>query len=216
MFLIDAFNYSDLMGKGIVFILIVVSCWCWGQVVNKRVDTASIRSHCRKFLEFFGKYKFEKPLRIFGELENRKIASPLAELTRAVRETLVGTLKLDSAQRVRLVEDGLLPRSLQQSELDALRTSLNRAITLQINQLETGMIGMSTAISVSPMLGLFGTVYGVLATFVGITNAGGRPDIAAIAPGISGALLTTVMGLFVAIPAIITNNFSGNTVSRQP
>ncbi|MBP5300576.1 MAG: MotA/TolQ/ExbB proton channel family protein, partial [Victivallales bacterium] len=175
MFLVDAFNNSDIVGQGIVVLLLVANCWCWSQVANKRLDTAGIRTRCRRFLECFKKHKFEVPLRIFAELGNKKFASPLAELTKAVRDTLLATLKVDSAQKARLVEDGVLPRPLKQSELDGLRVSLNRALTQQVINLESGMTGMSTIISLSPMLGLFGTVWGVLKTFVGINNAGGRP-----------------------------------------
>ena len=67
--------------------------------------------------------------------------------------------------------------------------------------------------SIAPMLGLFGTVWGVMATFVGIVNAGGRPDIQAIAPGISGALLTTVMGLVVAIPSLCGSNLMASQIN---
>ena len=65
---------------------------------------------------------------------------------------------------------------------------------------------MTNIVSVSPLLGLFGTVWGVMMTFIGIAKVG-KPDITAIAPGISGALLTTVAGLFVAIPSLVGNNF---------
>ena len=107
----------------------------------------------------------------------------------------------------------MLPRPLKQSELDALRATVNREMTQQVIQLESGLTMMTTIISLAPMLGLFGTVWGVLATFMGIYEAGGRPDIAAIAPGIAGALLTTVTGLFVAIPAIFFNNFSVRAIN---
>ena len=213
-FLIGAFNHSDSIGKGIVVVLLFASCICWSIVGNKRYETSGIVSQCKRFLGLFGKYKFSSPLRIFSELDtNKKATGPLAALTRAVRETLIATLKLDSVQRSALLGDGVLPRPLKQSELDALRATVNREMTQQVIQLESGLTMMTTIISLAPMLGLFGTVWGVLATFMGIYEAGGRPDIAAIAPGIAGALLTTVTGLFVAIPAIFFNNFSVRAIN---
>ena len=68
------------------------------------------------------------------------------------------------------------------------------------------MSTLGTIVAMSPMLGLFGTVWGVMLTFIGIAKVG-RPDLMAIAPGISGALLTTVAGLMVAIPSLIGNNY---------
>ena len=213
-FLISAFNNSDTVGKGIVIVLLFASCICWSIVLNKRFETSSIVSQCKKFLTIFGKHKFSAPLRIFGELDtNKKVIGPLAALTKAMRNALVATLKLDSIQKTKLLEEGILPRPLKQSELDALRATVNREMTQQVIQLESGLTMMTTIISLAPMLGLFGTVWGVLATFMGIHDAGGRPDIAAIAPGIAGALLTTVGGLFVAIPAIFANNFSVRAIN---
>ncbi len=212
-FLIEAFNISDPVGKGIVGVLLVANCICWSIVLNKRFETSSIVSQCRKFLVVFGKYKFSAPLRIFGELDtNRKVTGPLAALTKAVRETLMATLKLDSIQKERLLTEGVLPRPLKQSELDALRATVNREMTKQVIQLESGLTMMTTIISLAPMMGLFGTVWGVLATFMDIGHSG-RPDIASVGPGIASALLTTVCGLLVAIPAIFFNNFSVRAIN---
>jgi biopolymer transport protein TolQ len=66
---------------------------------------------------------------------------------------------------------------------------------------------LATIGSVSPLLGLLGTVLGVMNTFLGIA-AGGSGNIAAVAPGVAEALITTVFGLFVAIPAVIAYNIS--------
>ena len=213
-FILDAFRYSDSVGKGSVFLLVAASCICWSIVGNKRFDTRNKVRQCKKFLDRFGRFHFNERLRIFGELDKMKATEPLVALTLAVREALLSALNLDSIQKRQLLDDGKLPRPLIQSELDALRVALNREMTVQVIQMESGLTMMGTIIALAPMLGLFGTVYGVMATFVGIVNAGGRPDIVAIAPGISGALLTTVGGLFVAIPAIFTNNFSSSAINE--
>ena len=62
-----------------------------------------------------------------------------------------------------------------------------------------------TAVSISPFLGLFGTVWGIMLAFTEMAMAG-RPDIQTLAPGVSGALLTTVLGLLVAIPSLVGYN----------
>ena len=72
--------------------------------------------------------------------------------------------------------------------------------------LEKGMIVLSTAVAGGPFIGLLGTVWGVMETFSGIANAGGA-SITAMAPGVAGALICTVVGLLVAIPAMFSYNF---------
>ena len=74
-----------------------------------------------------------------------------------------------------------------------------------------GLLG--TIVSISPFLGLLGTVWGVMLAFIGMAQKG-RPDIGVIAPGVSGALLTTVVGLVVAIPSVIGNNFILSDVEK--
>ena len=66
-------------------------------------------------------------------------------------------------------------------------------------------------VSVSPFLGLFGTVWGVMLAFCGIAAAG-KSDFSALAPGVAGALLTTVAGLVVAIPSLIGYNLLTSTI----
>ena len=73
------------------------------------------------------------------------------------------------------------------------------------------MIILSTAVSGAPFIGLLGTVWGVMDAFGGIAAAG-TANLAAMAPGVSGALITTVTGLLVAIPAMFGYNFLVTTV----
>ncbi len=73
-------------------------------------------------------------------------------------------------------------------------------------KLESQMIILSTAVSGAPFLGLLGTVWGVMDAFGGIAQAG-TASLAAMAPGVAGALITTVVGLLVAIPAMFGYNF---------
>ena len=68
------------------------------------------------------------------------------------------------------------------------------------------MIVLSTAVAGGPFIGLLGTVWGVIETFSGIATAGGA-SITAMAPGVAGALICTVIGLLVAIPAMFSYNF---------
>jgi biopolymer transport protein ExbB/TolQ len=89
---------------------------------------------------------------------------------------------------------------------DQVRVSLERAASTQALALEKGMIILSTAVAGGPFIGLLGTVWGVMETFSGIARANAA-SLTAMAPGVAGALIATVVGLFVAIPAMFAYNY---------
>ena len=94
---------------------------------------------------------------------------------------------------------------LSPTQLEALWLVLEKNLSQERDELSHGMPWLAIIGSVSPLLGLMGTVVGVMNSFIGIT-AQGSANIAAVAPGIAEALTTTVAGLAVAIPAVIAYN----------
>ena len=95
--------------------------------------------------------------------------------------------------------------SLTPTQLEALRMVLETQVDAEHDQLGRFIPWLATLGSVSPLLGLLGTVLGVMDAFIGIA-VGGAGNIAAIAPGVAEALVTTVAGLAVAIPSVIAYN----------
>ena len=79
-------------------------------------------------------------------------------------------------------------------------------------RLSSGMIFFSTIGSSGPFIGLFGTVYGIMVSFIGIANTN-TTNLAVVAPGIAEALLATGIGLFAAIPAVVFYNVFQNSIS---
>jgi biopolymer transport protein TolQ len=94
---------------------------------------------------------------------------------------------------------------LSLTQLQALKLVLEKEEAEERDELAEGLIWLAVLGSVSPLMGLMGTVLGITNTFLGIT-ASGSTNIAAVAPGVAEALVTTVAGLFVAIPAVIAYN----------
>jgi biopolymer transport protein ExbB/TolQ len=92
-----------------------------------------------------------------------------------------------------------------------VRVALERAASAQALSLEKGMIVLSTAVAGGPFIGLLGTVWGVMETFSGIARANAA-SLTAMAPGVAGALIATVTGLFVAIPAMFAYNYMVTTI----
>ncbi len=107
---------------------------------------------------------------------------------------------------------GLKPRpgnpggSLNAAQVETLRLVLDKEIVGERDAMAHGLPGLATIATVSPLLGLLGTVVGVMDSFVGI-SVQGTANITAVAPGIAEALITTVTGLGVAIPAVIGYNY---------
>ncbi len=89
--------------------------------------------------------------------------------------------------------------------LQAVTANMQVASAEEVRRAEKGMSWLATTGSVSPFIGLFGTVWGIIDAFSGLGDAGAA-SLRAVAPGISEALLTTAAGLFVAIPAVIFYN----------
>ncbi|HVC59316.1 MAG TPA: DUF2341 domain-containing protein [Acetobacteraceae bacterium] len=139
--------------------------------------------------EAFGQFQIERPHRVR--------ASPLMHLYRvAAREVN------ERVTRGRVDADGRLPMQ----SLAAIRAALDAGLAHENQRLNGSMVLLTIAISGGPFLGLLGTVIGVMITFAAVAAAG-DVNINAIAPGISAALLATVAGLTVAIPALFGYNF---------
>ena len=98
-------------------------------------------------------------------------------------------------------------------ELEVVRASMEQAVADQILLLESKMMFLATAVSASPFLGLFGTVWGITLSFTQLAIQG-KAEIGTLAPGVSGALLTTVVALLVAIPSLVGYNIITILIKR--
>jgi biopolymer transport protein TolQ len=106
---------------------------------------------------------------------------------------------------------------LSSSQLEALRMVLETQVDAEHDQLGKGIAWLATLGSVSPLLGLLGTVLGVMDAFIGIATHGGG-NLAAVAPGVAEALVATVAGLAVAVPSVIAYNVftaRGNFIAAE-
>jgi biopolymer transport protein TolQ len=103
------------------------------------------------------------------------------------------------------LREGVEIKGLSSAQLEALRLVLEKEEAEERDELSRGLPWLAVVGSVSPLMGLLGTVIGVMNAFLGIT-ATGSANIGAVAPGVAEALMTTVAGLFVAIPAVIAYN----------
>ena len=105
-----------------------------------------------------------------------------------------------------LTEENVQSQGLSEAQLQALRLVLEKGQAEERDDISAGLIWLAVIGTVSPLLGLLGTVIGVMNAFLGIT-ATGSANIGAVAPGVAEALVTTVAGLAVAIPAVMGYNY---------
>jgi biopolymer transport protein TolQ len=97
--------------------------------------------------------------------------------------------------------------------VDGMRRAMRVALNREADTLELHLPFLATVGSISPFVGLFGTVWGIMNSFHGLANVG-QATLAMVAPGISEALIATAMGLFAAIPAVVAYNRYVNDVEK--
>lgn len=100
-----------------------------------------------------------------------------------------------------------------QAVMDGTRRAMRATYQREMDQLESHLAFLATVASVSPYIGLFGTVWGIMNAFRGLSNVV-QATIAHVAPGIAEALIATAMGLFAAIPAVIAYNRYAHDINR--
>ncbi len=207
-----AFEQSSTSGIAVCVALGVLSVISWSVMVTKFITLTKAAKENRRFLEAFR--EATGPLDPFENQITPKGAPLFSVYAAGCRELCIHLL--GSAERDELF--GSRVRSAERvtpSQMDGVRSSMERAVGEMALRLESRMNFLATAVSGAPFLGLLGTVWGVMDTFSGIADAGGGASLAEMAPGVSAALVTTVIGLLVAIPAMFGYNYLINNVKSM-
>jgi biopolymer transport protein TolQ len=196
-----AFEKATLEGKITISALVVVSLFSWTVIFTKGWQLIRARKVGRQFFEAYRATR--DPLELF---RSQKVfdGAPAYELYAAGAEELEYHLK-NNASEIRG------SRRVGVGSLESVKAVLERTASQEALSLEKGMIVLSTAVAGGPFIGLLGTVWGVMETFSGIAKAASA-SLTAMAPGVAGALIATVVGLFVAIPAMFAYNFMVTTI----
>lgn len=201
--LLFAFQETTAAGLAIIATLFIASIFSWSVMITKFRMIRFARKQTERFFAVFRKNR--QPLHIY-ETGLSFEGCPAYAVYRAGCEELtfqmLGSSEVDDTFAARVeVADRISP-----AQMRAASVAMERAVGESGLRMESQMIILATAVSGSPFLGLLGTVWGVMDAFSGVAMAG-TPNLAAMAPGVSGALLTTVVGLLVAIPAMFGYNF---------
>ena len=190
----DLIRSSGPLPKGIMLLLLLFSLLSWAVIFSKWNVFRQARLANRQFLRAFRKA---------AGLESVSIASEQFRSSPLVAVFDFGYSEMDRQVKAR----GAVTNKL------ALERTLQLGMSEEITKLERNMNLLATTATVSPFIGLFGTVWGIIDAFQGLGTAGAA-SLLAVAPGISEALLTTALGLAAAIPASIFYNLFGSSIKE--
>jgi len=189
--------------KLVLLILAYFSVVSWAIILFKLRMVHRATRDSNRFIEFFwAKKRFD----LIGQGLKEFPDSPLVVLFREGYQELI---KVQGGHRHE-GEGGVVTTDL--GGTGNVARALRRATTLEIQRLERYLTFLATTGSTAPFIGLFGTVWGIMDSFIGIGRTGSA-SLAVVAPGISEALIATALGLVAAIPAVVAYNHFINKVN---
>lgn len=193
--LLYIWDRATLEAKVIIAFLIVFSILAWWMMIYKAVQMR----RAKKLNFYFGEeFRAQKTIL---ELFDRKLqvdGCPLYAVYQAGCSNLDTRLRGPGGERAK--------QQVSLKNMEHIKRATENVVAQESLKLESGLILLAIAVSGAPFIGLLGTVWGVMSTFAGIAQQGAA-TMAAMAPGVSAALITTVAGLLVAIPSMFGYNW---------
>jgi len=189
------FLQTGWVAKIVLVTLLLFSLASWSVILAKWRELSTARRVSERFLRVFRR---ASRLNEAAEVAPQHRSSPLAAMFQA------GYTELEAG--IRTVRRTAGPdATLKLKSLNGVSRALERAIGAEVERLQRALPLLATTASVTPFIGLFGTVWGIMNTFHAI-GATGSTSIVTVAPGIAEALVNTAAGLLAAIPAVIAYN----------
>jgi biopolymer transport protein TolQ len=205
--IIHLVSEASLAVQAVMVILLIFSAISWGIIFYKLWQFNRSERQTSTFLDVFRKSsKFSEVQSVCRTLAQ----SPLVGLFQSGYAELNAQLRSGQAGENRPAPPGVRPTL---KSLDAVDRALLRASTVEMTKLERRLPFLATTASITPFIGLFGTVWGIMTSFQRI-GAAGSSSLGVVAPGIAEALIATALGLFAAIPAVYFYNHFTNRVKH--
>ena len=190
--LINLYNL-DLLTKGgpVMFILLGFSVLALFIIILKSIQFSIVRiSNTNSIDNIISKLNKTNAKKLLSEIQ--KIKNPIAKIIEVV----------------------IITKNDRRFNRESRESEISRISSIQIRNLENYLGGLEVIASISPLLGLFGTVLGMIKAFLNLEKAGSQVDPALLAGGIWEALLTTAFGLAIAIPALTAYHLFENKISN--
>jgi biopolymer transport protein TolQ len=182
--------------QAVMLMLLFASVFSWGIILRKRALIRAARADADAFEASF--WKGGDLTGLYRQVEAKGNATGMASIFEfGFREFARLRQSVGAADQL----------------LDGARRAMKVAQLKEIDRLEDGLANLATIGSISPYVGLFGTVWGIMSAFIAI-GAAQQVTLAMVAPGIAEALVATAIGLFAAIPAVIAYNRYADQVTR--
>jgi biopolymer transport protein TolQ len=182
----------------VLWTLVAFSIGCWGIILYKLVQISRARRQSERFITIFWE---SKNLNTIHTASLGFAHSPVAQVFRAGYQEL---LQLTRAKKQVVGGEGTFSTDL--GGIENVTRSMKRQANVELTKLEYGITFLATTGSTAPFIGLFGTVWGIMSAFLGL-SAAHSSSIQAVAPGIAEALIATAVGLVAAIPAQMFFNY---------
>lgn len=203
----DMILHAGPVGQLVMLTLLIFSLVSWTIVITKVRLFKKVRLDSEDFVEtFWNSTNLSEAYNTASEFEY----SPQAEVF------VAGFGELEKINKIRNRKDdgrGVDTLDMQLATMDNLKRAVRKAASQKINELGSSLPFLATTGSAAPFIGLFGTVWGIMASFHDIGQRGSA-SLAVVAPGISEALVATAAGLAVAIPAVIFYNYFSNKLEE--
>jgi biopolymer transport protein TolQ len=187
---------ASVVVQAILVLLALASLWSWSQIFMKLFQLRRSKREADEFEETF--WKGGDLNELFNKANQARIGSGFEHIFTAGFREYAKHRRQGSSPVV---------------TLDSARRAMRAAYQREVDTLEAHLNGLATVGSVSPYVGLFGTVWGIMNAFRGLANVG-QATLAQVAPGIAEALIATAIGLFAAIPAVVAYNRFTHDVDR--
>ena len=197
--LVSMFLTSGLVVKAVMILLLLASLWSWAIIFNKWIALGALKRKAAKFEKLF--WSGQSLDELYQQI------APKADHPMAV--TFIAALR----EWRRAFENGNPRESQITGVKERIDKAMNVTIIREADGIERQLGFLATVGSVSPFIGLFGTVWGIMNAFSAIA-ARHDTTLAVVAPGIAEALFTTAMGLLAAVPAVIFYNRFVNEIGR--
>ena len=192
---------SDTVTKVVMIGLIAASVWSWAIIIEKLGTLRQVKQRSRKFEErFWSGGSLDRLYDAIGTHPSDPMSAMFVAAMKEWKRTNIMKSKTDR---------GLRGVSLQQRIEKAMTVSMDK----EVEALDTRMGFLASTGSVAPLVGLFGTVWGIINSFNAIAATQSN-SLSAMAPGIAEALFTTAFGLIAAIPAVVAYNKITSDIDR--
>ena len=189
-------SQMGFLAKAVVVILFIMSAWSIGVMIDRLIAFNAAKTQSRQFAPAVAGALREGKLDEAIKIADRYKKSHLAKVV------VAGLQEFKAHQ---------MSTEISGETIEASKRALERAEAIVHAELKRGVSSLATIGSTGPFVGLFGTVVGIINAFKGIASEKAA-GLGAVAGGISEALVTTALGLFVAIPAVVMYNYFTNKV----